>query len=526
MSDNRFTVRVLITSVLAGWLGALPVHAQMAVADVSAVIAQATTRAAQVSPNSVIAVVDREGYVLGVWSANGATPATDIEANAIAKAGTAAFLSSSQHAFSSRTAGYIVQQDYPPGVVNKSTGPLVGVNFSNLPFSDINRFKDPATYNPAVTNGINGGVVPTPVTGGLAGTPGGVPLYVAGKLVGGVGVVGDGLGPTDINADTIASPSLDEDVALAGQLGYGPAESIYGSHVFVGGIRLAYVNSTTSLGAVAPLGSIGAVVAAFPLVSSPSVHYSPITIGGVTGELRFPIIDDPSGVPLPGGTARLTAVEVTNILAAAANRARTTRAGIRLPRGSQMQAFICVVSNPAVDQSPPVVLGSICTSPDATRFSWDVSVQKARTALFFSSATRAFSARTVGFMAQAHYPPSIDGTAPGIFLGLQERFSLFPKNVVNPLNGAVVTTDAGPVPGAPNGNLPNGITIFPGGFPLYRNGVLIGAIGVSGDGIDQDDIVAATGASLFPAPDNIRGDREFYRGARLPYAKFPRNPAL
>ena len=169
----------------------------------------------------------------------------------------------------------------------------------------------------------------------------------------------------------------------------------------------------------------------------------------------------------------------------------------------------------------PTVLGTFCTSPDTTRFSWDVAVQKARTAVFFSATTRAYSARTVGFLSQSLYPPGISGTQPGLFLGLQERFSAFPANVTNPLNGAVVTN-------APsvNPNLPNGITIFPGGFPLYRNGVLIGAIGVSGDGIDQDDIIAASGASLFPAPDAIRADRTQYRGARLPYAKFPRNPAL
>jgi hypothetical protein len=56
--------------------------------------------------------------------------------------------------------------------------------------------------------------------------------------------------------------------------------------------------------------------------------------------------------------------------------------------------------------------------------------------------------------------------------------------------------------------------------------VLVGAIGVSGDGIDQDDIVAASGCRDFPAPQAIRADRFTYRGARLPYAKFPRNPAL
>lgn len=77
-----------------------------------------------------------------------------------------------------------------------------------------------------------------------------------------------------------------------------------------------------------------------------------------------------------------------------------------------------------------------------------------------------------------------------------------------------------------NPNLPNGMTIFPGGFPLYRDGVLIGAIGVSGDGVDQDDLIAASGASLFPAPEAIRADRQQYQGARLPYAKFPRNPEL
>jgi hypothetical protein len=56
--------------------------------------------------------------------------------------------------------------------------------------------------------------------------------------------------------------------------------------------------------------------------------------------------------------------------------------------------------------------------------------------------------------------------------------------------------------------------------------VLIGAVGVSGDGIDQDDLVAASAARDFPPPRAIRADRLTYRGARLPYAKFPRNPAL
>jgi hypothetical protein len=75
-------------------------------------------------------------------------------------------------------------------------------------------------------------------------------------------------------------------------------------------------------------------------------------------------------------------------------------------------------------------------------------------------------------------------------------------------------------------DLPNGITIFPGGFPLYRNGVLVGAIGISGDGVDQDDIVGASGTHDFLAPNAIRSDQFNFRGTRLPYAKFPRDPTL
>jgi hypothetical protein len=251
-------------------------------------------------------------------------------------------------------------------------------------------------------------------------------------------------------------------------------------------------------------------------------------MGGVTGEIRQAIIADPSVVPLPGGTARLTAAEVTAILTAGANRARTTRGGIRLPRGVPMQVFISVVNNPNAAGVAPVCLGTFCTSPDTTRFSWDVCVQKARTSIFFSSDARAFTARTVGFMAQGTFPPGIVGTTPGIFLGLQERFSIITVPAiaaVNTLNGAAFTTSV-----AVNPNLPNGITIFAGSMPLYRGGVLIGAVGVSGDGIDQDDLVAASAAAalggIFLPPEPVRADRSLHRGARLPLVKFPRNPAL
>ena len=193
------------------------------------------------------------------------------------------------------------------------------------------------------------------------------------------------------------------------------------------------------------------------------------------------------------------------------------------------------MNNPHTNGAPPVVLGTFRT-PEATIFSWDVAVQKARTAVFFSSNTNAFSARTVGFLAQSLYPPGIAHTSPGLFYAMQEMFSVLPRfdsfqaldpllrvpiRVTNILNRVVFTNDF-----TVNPNLPNGITIFPGGFPLYRNGVMIGAIGVSGDGIDQDDIIGAAGTVNFLPPEEIRADHMSVRGARLPYAKFPRNPSL
>jgi uncharacterized protein GlcG (DUF336 family) len=513
---------------------------QLALSDVQNIIAQGVARASVISPDSVIAVVDREGIVCGVWSVNGTTPSDAVLAIAIGKAGTASFLSSDQHAFTSRTAGFIVQQNFPPNVQNSGPGPLVGVNFSNLQFSDINRIKGPGSIitnvaNPGASNYIVS--VPQPVTGGLAGAPGGVPLYVSNYLVGGVGVshMDDA---TAIQSVQVAT--TDEDVALAAQTDYAPAPVFLGDNVTINGFRLAYVSSTTSLGAVTPFAALADKhVPPYVVMASPSNFPYPTNIfGNQTCEIRQPIRDDPLStnadptIALVNGQMRLTAAEVSNILSLASDRARTTRAGIRLPRGQAAQVFVTVVSNPNQNNMIPQVLGTIRTQ-GATMFSWDVAIQKARTAIFFSSSVApgtqayAFSARAVGFLAEELFPPGINGTEPGIFWGLQERFSLFPLGATNPLDGVTVPLSvAAAGPYTVNPNLPNGITIFPGGFPLYRNGQVIGAIGVSGDGVDQDDIITASGTANFLAPVEIRSDHFFYQDSRLPYAKFPRNPAL
>jgi uncharacterized protein GlcG (DUF336 family) len=522
--------------------------AQMSSNQVATILAQALTRANDFvtsgdATNGIVAVIDREGFVLGVWSLAPNPSGLDV-IDAITKAGTAAFLSSDQEALTSRTAGFIVQQHFPPGIKNREPGPLVGVNFSNLSFSDVNHFKDPHTYDPLAPGG--GGTNGAPITplglsalSGLAGSPGGLPLYDANtNLIGGVGVAITGKPPipelADIQATTKQRYDIDEDVALAGQNGFAPPKIFRGSQVTINGIRLPYVNSTTKLGTTLALGTVGLPVAPYDITNSPPVSYPALTLNSVPGEMRAPIIDDPIGGSI-GGQPRLTAVEVTNILALAAERAAKTRAGIRLPRGQSAQVFITVVNNPNSAGVAPTVLGTFRTG-DATIFSWDVCVQKARTALYFSSPLangvlpaelqgKALSTRAIGFLAESLYPPGIQNKPPGPLLELQENFSLLPIGVTNILNGVFFTV-ANPPLSAPDPNLPNGITIFPGGFPLYRNGVLIGAIGVSGDGVDQDDLIAASGTANFLAPKAIRADQIIYRGTRLPYAKFPRNPAL
>src|SRR6266436_7686258 len=132
--------RVLLVFVAATLL-TTPGFAQLTATDVTQIIGHAVTRAVAISPNSVIAVIDREGDLLGVWVMRGGDATLPEIATAVSKAGTAAYLSSNQDAFTSRTAGFIIQQHFPPGVSNAAPGPLVGVGLSNLFVSDVNHFK-------------------------------------------------------------------------------------------------------------------------------------------------------------------------------------------------------------------------------------------------------------------------------------------------------------------------------------------------------------------------------------------------
>ncbi|MFC4308060.1 heme-binding protein [Steroidobacter flavus] len=83
--------------------------------------------------------------------------------------------------------------------------------------------------------------------------------------------------------------------------------------------------------------------------------------------------------------------------------------------------------------------------------------------------------------------------------------------------------------------LANGLQIFPGSVPIYRGNTLIGAVGVSGDGIDQDDMVAFMGlhnagqtlsGAINNAPAEMRSDNLLPQGVRLRYVQCPQAPFI
>src|SRR5262249_59627115 len=68
------------------------------------------------------------------------------------------------------------------------------------------------------------------------------------------------------------------------------------------------------------------------------------------------------------------------------------------------------------------------------------------------------------------------------------------------------------------------VMIFTGSNPLFKGGGFAGTLGISGDGIDQDDIISTFGGAGFEPPPERRIDRFFFRGIRIPYHKFPKHP--
>jgi uncharacterized protein GlcG (DUF336 family) len=287
--------------------------------------------------------------------------------------------------------------------------------------------------------------------------------------------------------------------------------------------------------------------------------------------------------PIRGGTdgatvaQPLTAIEARAILEEAFAVLSRARAQIRRPLDSRMEATVSLVDTNGQ------ILG-IVRAPDGPIFGTDVSLQKARTATFFSSATAAqellaapapipryvervraflkdptaltgkfaFADRSGGNISRPYFPDGEVAQPPGPFsveksvqwspfaVGLQTDLVL--SNIVQHVQyvaGASASDTPQRCTQIPdNQRLANGIQIFPGSVPVYRGNTLVGGIGVSGDGIDQDDMVSFLGlynagkrtGTINEAPVAIRADQIVVdvsgRPVRLRFVNCPFAPFL
>jgi uncharacterized protein GlcG (DUF336 family) len=474
-------------------------------ADVQSIVQAAVN---SVNVDMVVAIVDRAGFVLGVFQTQNA-PATaagnfgqawDANDVAVALARTGAFFSNDQAPLSSRTVRFISGIHFPPGVANQPPADLYGIENTNRGCTLVPGAAFQSQIPPSLT--LAGGFGPGVITGkadtmdsnALAVNPGGVPIFFQNVVVGGIGVVTTS---SDLNVAEYAAfvGATSPRTGTSGSFGPTPAAP---GVVVIGGVALPFVTQTSlpsgvSTGPVAGTGS-------FVIAPGNSVGQPP------EGDLITPVAG-----PLGG----LSANDVETVLNNAEATANTTRAAIRLPIGSRARMVI------AVADLDGTIIG-LRRMTDATVFSIDVAVSKARNMVYFNSSARtaadlnqvpmgtAVTNRTIGFGAQPLFPPGINGTSPGPF------FNLYLQDLANPCTQGLQA-------GAANANK-SGIVFFPGSTGLYRNGVLVGGLGVSGDGVDEDDYVTNGGAAGFEAPANIRADQILIDGVRLPYFKFPRNP--
>jgi uncharacterized protein GlcG (DUF336 family) len=597
--------------------------------DVQDVIARAVAEAQVRNQPATIAVVDRVGNVLGVFQMNGAPTSTTIQSSAtspvsgglegvniipstlaaIAKAVTGAYLSSEGNAFSTRTASQIVQEHFNPLERLTSSGPLSGVQFSSLPCSDLtNRF---------MTGGVPGaGPMRSPL--GLSADPGGFPLYKSGTVVGGVGVLADAFYTLDQNISD-KDADLDEAIAVAATFGRAAPDDRRANRLTVDGRSLrfsdmteadlvsqprtppTFASVTGTAGALVPVpGYNDGVVLAGTAFGQPASGIRPDT-QDYPGLDAFVLVDNTNAErfrPRAGTetSGALSDSEVREILRGALTTANRARGQIRRPLGDPARVTISVVD------SNGVILG-IARTRDAPLFGIDVSLQKARAAAFFSSATAgtqltalpdavylsggltvlrneplgqyvtamqtftglpnaladgqtAITSRTIGNLGRLFYPDGVDGNQAGPLAKPMGQWSVFDTGVQLDLVYNALVQHVGFVLGAapdvpqnctgvsgfnasfavsnPVPALANGIQIFPGSAPVYRDRTIVGAVGVSGDGVDQDDMIAFLGlqdasnrvGGFGQAPTDMRADQVMPQGARLRYISCPQSPFI
>ncbi len=492
-----------------------------------------------------------------------------------------------------RGPGYVapigIGGNFPPGVMNTTSADLFGIEHTNRDsvvqsgfdgVKDINDFNNRLTTGRFNANPVAGIDAPesygyvsakmvTAQSRGIGTLPGGIPIYkqVGSSvfLVGGIGVFfpgphgwasyQQGFQPGVNQTETQRTNSSLE--LLAEWMGYNSVIqsgfTIPSGQINLGGITL------DAIGPYGPTLGLQTIVK----VGLTAGTSNPATNGVdqiVQSRFVFPIPADktyldgqlvPSGylVAAHAGASGISAAEVANVISQGITQATLTRAQIRLPLGNTTKMVFAVA-----DKVSGEVLG-LYRMDDATVFSIDVAVAKARNTQYYADASQLqpsdkipesplgtdFTNRTFRQLALPVYPAGATGNAPGIFSNLND-FAINPKTAenlgnpqpawvyMNPVFTSVYGFDSFNVGRNfrdPNNiKNQNGIVFFPGSTPLYHSSVLVGGFGVSGDGVNQDDVVTYYGASLatlLPDATVKVADTVIHRGARLPLFVYSRN---
>lgn len=567
-------------------------------ADVNAILTRAVL--AIDAPDIHVAVTDRTGDILGVFSstAANANDIQDADNIAVSLARTTSFFSNSQAPLSSRTVETLGRFHFPPtfasefiasqlptsgagntviaatrrcsGVAGTPQGPLWQINSTNRGANVVSGVTTPPTifntnnaqpgpageplpdpnaanifFNPS--RNIDG-TFPSP---GITLLPGAVPLFKANaggvlRLVGGVGVYVNEGGTPNVEAAEFAAIEGASGREQGGTSFFFDAIPLEGAITIVG-VLLPYVKQTER-----PAG--------FSLRTTAPGFFLTNFGGNPTRDGRedpFGYLIGPRPAQTGNGGEQLSQNDVERIIAQCVGSANITRGQVRLPLGSSSKIIATIVD------ARGLILAHY-RMEDTLTDAIDVVPAKARSTVYYCRPGGPFSnnvsnsgfdfpfgdtwpgfpvdptgqnrgialtTRTLGFLSQPFYPPGIGGTfSQAEYIAALPNFTPAPGNTApGPLyNLALLNQLPQQVDRwgneTPDPGYQNGLTFFPGSVPLYKNGQLVGALGVSGDGVEQNDLIAFEGGAGFEPPPELRIDNFEFDGVKLPYLKFPETP--
>ena len=420
--------------------------------------------------------------------------------------------------------------------------------------------------------GYISGLEPNAQARGLATLPGGIPIYKNGQMVGGIGVFYPGKTglATEENSvlSNIYNPALPDRsyeseyvgfAALGGAGGFeigdlagiAPTPNIQASPIPLALARIDLVGITLDL--FGPGGTQGPT----NLVNFGKT----LGVGNPNSGTNYPVTPNPAITLLNGTTVPegwlviphdgvgISGDQVNQIIQNGIAQEARTRSALR------------VGANPtgrAPSSTPEKMVFAVCDlegnvvglyrTPDSTVFSLDVAVAKARNLAYYNNPAElqpidqapgvpagvAFTSRTFRYLSLPRFPEGIDGAPAGPFSILNDGgTSAITGGQVGP---RLANTDFVSVQGysafhpAANFRDPsnianqNGVVFFPGASAVYAGQTLLGGLGVSGDGVDQDDVTTSQAILGYDPLESIRADNFRVFGIRIPYRKFNRNP--